>query len=362
MKRSALLTALAAAALTLSAVQPAAADPAPGQQTQDDAGWALDRIDQPGPAQAPHQYTYTATGAGVDIYIVDSEINTNLSEFGGRARVVYDGVAGQEVPAADANRVPCGGDFDALDPHGTRVAAVAGGATTGVAKGANLLSVVATPCDSDDTPDLNATLRGLRWIRDHHAANPDRPAVVNISLNFPRVACPVWDSRCSDLSALANQLADAGVLVTVSAGNFLTQGAPPLDLLNEVRKNACNTAPSDAARAVVVAASDSQDRHVSNQPATANPSIRWSSAGGACVDLYAPGKSVKTVDSTGALIEDDGTSLAAPMVAGVAALYKETHGDAPSSVIDTWLKTNAVTGISGRPDGTPNRLLNTGGL
>jgi hypothetical protein len=73
-KRSVLLASLTAAALALSVVQPAAADPAPGRQTQNDSGWALDRIDQTGPAQSPHQYTYGATGSGVDVYIVDSEI------------------------------------------------------------------------------------------------------------------------------------------------------------------------------------------------------------------------------------------------------------------------------------------------
>lgn len=354
MKRSVLLTSLTAAALALTGVQPAAADPAP--QTQNQSGWALDRIDQIGPSQEPHQYTYGATGSGVDIYIVDSEINTNLSEFGGRAEVVYDGIAGQAVQ--DGNRVPCGGDLTRLYSHGTEVAAVVGGTTFGVAKGANLLSIVATPCGGK-TPDLNATLRGLRWLRDHHAANPGRPAVANISLNFLRSACMPWDSRCSDLSGLANQLADAGVLVTVSAGNQRTQGG---DLEDLVRWNACNSTPSDAARAIVVAASDKLDRHVDDQPATENSSVRWSSAGGVCVDLYAPGKAVKTIKATGAQVETDGTSLSAPMVAGVAALYKQTYGDAPSAVIDTWLKAHALGVVSGTPQGTPNLLLNTGGL
>ncbi|WP_460303581.1 S8 family serine peptidase [Actinocorallia aurea] len=352
MKRSLLVTSLTAAALTLTGVQPAAASP----QTQTQSGWALDRIDQAGPAQQPYQYTYTATGSGVDVYIVDSEINTGLGEFGGRAAVVYDGIAGQAV--LDGDRVPCGGDLAELDPHGTEVAAVAGGTAHGVAKGANLLSVVAVPCGSE-VPSLDAALRGLKWIRDRHAANPGRPAVVNVSLNWLRTGCLPWDSRCSDLSTVANQLADAGVLVTVSAGNQLTQGGGVEDVL---KWNACNMTPSDAARATVVAASDGLDRHVDDQPATANSAIHWSSAGGVCVDLYAPGKAVDTVDATGTPIQADGTSYAAPMVAGMAALYKQTYGDAPTAVIDTWLKTHALAVITGAPSGTPNLLLNTAGL
>jgi subtilisin family serine protease len=47
--------------------------------------------------------------------------------------------------------------------------------------------------------------------------------------------------------------------------------------------------------------------------------------------------------------------MASPHVAGVAALYKDTYGDAPSSTIDSWIKANATS--------TPyGRLLYTGGL
>jgi subtilisin family serine protease len=50
--------------------------------------------------------------------------------------------------------------------------------------------------------------------------------------------------------------------------------------------------------------------------------------------------------------------MASPHVAGVAALYKATFGNASSSTIRTWLINNATAGvITGNPSGTPNRLL-----
>jgi hypothetical protein len=50
-------------------------------------------------------------------------------------------------------------------------------------------------------------------------------------------------------------------------------------------------------------------------------------------------------------------------VAGVAARYKATFGDAGFSTIRTWLINNSTTGvIAGNPSGTPNRLLYTNGL
>ncbi|HEX6194380.1 MAG TPA: hypothetical protein VFZ37_00625 [Jiangellaceae bacterium] len=52
-----------------------------------------------------------------------------------------------------------------------------------------------------------------------------------------------------------------------------------------------------------------------------------------------------------------------PHVAGVAALYKATFGDADYKTIRTWLTDNATAGvISGNPSGTPNLLLYTNNL
>ena len=59
-----------------------------------------------------------------------------------------------------------------------------------------------------------------------------------------------------------------------------------------------------------------------------------------------------------------GTSMAAPHVAGVAALYKQVHGDAPSAQIEKWIVDHATQGVvsGGGADGTPNRLLYAGDL
>jgi hypothetical protein len=48
----------------------------------------------------------------------------------------------------------------------------------------------------------------------------------------------------------------------------------------------------------------------------------------------------------------------------VAALFKQTYGDAPSATVATWILQHAVPGVvrNGAVGGTPNLLLNTGGL
>lgn len=87
---------------------------------QSPAPWPLDRIDQ---SELPldGSYTYATTAQGVTAYVVDTGINTAHQEFGGRARVGYNGVF-----------LESSGDCNG---HGTHVAGTLGGATYGVAKG-----------------------------------------------------------------------------------------------------------------------------------------------------------------------------------------------------------------------------------
>ena len=56
--------------------------------------------------------------------------------------------------------------------------------------------------------------------------------------------------------------------------------------------------------------------------------------------------------------------MAAPHVAGVAALYKQVYGDAPSAVVERGSSTTPRRGSSpaAASGGTPNRLLYAGDL
>jgi subtilisin family serine protease len=139
------------------------------------------------------------------------------------------------------------------------------------------------------------------------------------------------------MNTAVNNLANSGVFVSVGAGGE--------------NGSACNVSPASAANATTVAASTSSDAKASY------------SNYGSCVDLYAPGSSITSTwyTSTTAVNTISGTSMAAPHVAGVAARYKSTYGNASTATIDTWIKNKATPNvITGNPTGTPNRLLYIG--
>jgi subtilisin family serine protease len=276
------------------------------QQLPGGEPWGLDRIDQRN-RPLSSTYTYTATGAGVYAYVVDTGIATSHSQFGGRATNVYDAFGG--------NGQDCHG-------HGTHVAGTIGAATYGVAKSVWLRGVRVLNCSGSGS--TSGIIAALNWIR----TNGTRPAVANMSLG---------GGFSSSLNTAATNLSNAGVFVAVAAGNE--------------SQNACNRSPASAAGVFTTAASDRSDRRASF------------SNYGSCVEAYAPGVSVRSTWLSGGVNTISGTSMASPHVAGVGALYKQGSPGATSAAISSAIIGNATTNvITGNPSGTPNRLIYMLGL
>lgn len=274
--------------------------------SQTGATWGLDRIDQTS-STLNSTYTYTSTGAGVHAYIIDTGILTSHSNFGGRATAAYDALGG--------NGQDCNG-------HGTHVAGTVGSSTYGVAKGVSLHGVRVLDCGGSGSN--SGVIAGIDYVRTKHV----KPAVANMSLG---------GGYSATINTAVTNLSNAGVFVAVAAGND--------------NANACNYSPASAPVVTTVGA-------------TTKTTARASYSNyGSCVDIYAPGSSITSTWSNGSTNTISGTSMASPHVAGVAALYKATYGDASQATIDAWLKNNATNNaVTSNPSGTPNKLLNKGAL
>ena len=276
--------------------------------TQLGAPWGLDRADQRN-LPLSGNYTYGGTGAGVTAYIVDSGIRASHVDFGGRVR------SGFTAFDDGYGTTGCQG-------HGTHVAGSVGGSTYGMAKQVSLVAVRVFPCVGQGS--TSALLAGLDWIAADHL--PGTAAVANLSLGFPGVV-PSVDAAVEVL------IAD-GVTVVVAAGN---DGI-----------DACGVTPARVPGAVTVGATDRWDY-----------SPNWSNYS-SCLDLFAPGVSIasswNTSDTAAAV--SDGTSMAAPHVAGAAAVLLGANPTFTPAWVSAALVAAATTGVvtNGR-SGSPNRLL-----
>lgn len=278
----------------------------------------LDRTSER-PLPLDTRFTYSATGAGVNAYVLDTGIRITHNDFGGRAFGVFTAIS-------DGNGTnDCHG-------HGTHVAGSIGGATFGIAKLVTLNAVRVATCAGGLTSA--GVIAGVDWV----TANAVHPAVANASFEFAPVSPSIN-------LAFTNSIA-SGVTYGVAAGNGNT--------------DACNISPASTPTAITVGSVN-----------PVNDTRASDSNFGTCLDLFGPGVGIlsawRTSDTATNTIS--GTSMATPHVVGVAALILQLDATAtPATVLARIHNAANVTGTPGwagivdpRP-GSPNELLHWGSV
>lgn len=301
-----------AVALTLLGAAPAAAAVVPDTDTEDPVREAEYWLSDYGIDEA----WKTTRGDGVRIAVIDTGIGKGPVEFDG-AVVGGTDVSGVGTPDG---RTPVG----AVDSnHGSWVASLAAGRGTGddsgmigVAPEAELLSISVGFGSSATKSFTDQIAEAIRWSVDHGAD------IINMSLT---TNVPDWDESWDDAFLYAYQ---HDVVVIVAAGN---RGS------GTTRVGAPATIPG----VLTVAGVDPGGK----------ASVEASTQG-ITIGVAAPSENLVGVSADGQLVLWNGTSGAAPIVAGIAALVRSAHPDLDANnVINRIIRTaRPAAGASSVPD------------
>jgi subtilisin family serine protease len=265
---------------------------------QQNAVWGINRISER-EIELSGEYHYDTDGTGVTAFIIDTGIRTTHEQFTGRASWGAN-------YAGDGQNTDCNG-------HGTHVAVTVGGRDYGVAKKVTLVAVKVLGCSGSGT--WAGVISGIQYAGNSKA----RPAVANMSLG-----------------GLKNQAVNDAVKAAVAQGVvFAVAGG------ND-NSDACNYSPASELSAICVGATTVAD--VGNTQEDRRSSF---SNYGKCVDILAPGSLVKSAWHTSDTATNtiSGTSMAAPHVCGVAALYLAENTDATPAQVATALGASSTSDV-----------------
>ncbi|WEW60154.1 Secreted subtilisin-like serine protease sub4 [Emydomyces testavorans] len=236
--------------------------------------WGLGRISSRQPGNKNYVYDKSA-GKGIVIYGVDTGIDINHPDFGGRA--VW-GTNTVDRDNSDGNG------------HGTHTAGTFAGTQYGVAKLASIVAVKVLNARGQGSN--SAIIEGINWaVNDAKTKGVLGRCAMNLSLG---------GAFSQAVNSAAEKAVSAGVFLAVAAGND--------------NQDASRYSPASAPNVCTVGASDIRD----NKASFSNY--------GSVLDIFAPGAEIISDVPRGGTKQMSGTSMAAPHVAGLAAYFMAKDG------------------------------------
>lgn len=286
------------------------------------------------PADGSHYVYHQAAGEDINVYVVDTGAQTENSEF--TSGVIKRWLYAYDCPPAEIDDYPGG--------HGTCSASKVAGVNFGVAKKASLIIV---RLKMNASSMLSGYVKVLNDLRRRKKAGERIQGynIVTTSVNAVIGPGSEWKTTLTTMTSLISAIINLyGVVFVCAAGN-----RGPEDLGK-------NVVPASLSQKLPIITVGSVD------PATGVR--RPSSPGGPLITIYAPGL-VKCASPTtpGGRVKD-GTSYAAPMVAGLAAYYFSLPdlGDMmrnnPTSAIPGLMKGYIIDKAYVRQGGTDKAIWN----
>jgi hypothetical protein len=243
--------------------------------------------------QAARKKRFKGTGEGVVVAVLDTGVDGTHPELTNRvaSAMTFDVKTWQAKPQQPSQDT---------DGHGTHVAGLICGKTVGVAPGARVFSGVMIPRRHGNLSDF---ILALEW-----SAQQPEVQIVNMSAGIPD-----W---VEGMQAVIADLLIAGVLPIIAAGN---EGR------NRTRS------PGNYAEVLSIGAANAENKVSS-----------WSSGGFLTSNnhqyyvpaLVAPGEQVYSCVMGGGYEAWKGTSMATPIVSGIAALVLQKYHDTDLTVTD----------------------------
>lgn len=202
--------------------------------------------------------------------------------------------------------------------HGTHIAGIAGAkdnsfGTVGIAPDARLWAIKVL--EGTGVGDMSTLIKGLDYV----AKNAEQIDVAVLSLGC--------ECKSNALDIAVNNVVNSGVTLVVAAGND--------------GKNAETFSPANNPNAITVSAIVDTDGKCGGRGHNTfygeDDTLATFSNYGNVVDISAPGVEIFSTYKSGSYASLSGTSMAAPHVAGAAALYINTHQNASPSDIKNHL-------------------------